>query len=82
MEISHFDEKSGVIAAPTAWGRWYQTASEVVIEVEVEEGTRGKDVDIEIKPSRISCFVRNKEIFKVLLIVFPIDQNLSSSRNG
>jgi len=64
MEISHFDEKSGVISAPTPWGRWYQTAAEVGIEVEVEKGTRGKDVVIEIKPSRISCIVRNQEIFK------------------
>ena len=64
MEVSHFDEKSGIISAKTPWGRWYQTVAEVTIEVEVENGTRGKDVKIDIKPSRISCFVKDKEIFK------------------
>ena len=65
MEVSHFDEKSGIIFASTTWGRWYQTIAEVIIEVDVENGTRGKDVKIDIKPSRISCVVHNKEIFKV-----------------
>ena len=65
MEVPHFDEKSGIIFASTTWGRWYQTIAEVIIEVDVENGTRGKDVKIDIKPSRISCVVHNKEIFKV-----------------
>lgn len=30
---SHFDEKSGVIYCSTPWGKWYQTAEEVVIEI-------------------------------------------------
>ena len=68
MDNSHFDEKSGVITASTAWGRWNQTVSEVVIEVDVERGTRGKEVAIEIKPNHISCFVRKQEIFKVIYI--------------
>ena len=67
MEVSHFDEKSGIIFASTTWGRWYQTVAEVIIEVDVENGTRGKDVKIDIKPSRISCVVHNKEIFKVII---------------
>ena len=66
MANSHFEEKSGVIAASTPWGRWYQTGSEVVIEIEVEKGTRGKEVAIGIKPSHISCSVRQKKIFKVV----------------
>ena len=65
METSHFDEKSGVITASTNWGRWYQTESDVVIEIDVEKGTRGKEAAIEIKPSHISCIVRGQEIFKV-----------------
>ena len=68
MDNSHFDEKSGVITAATAWGRWNQTVSEVVIEVDVERGTRGKEVAIEIKPNHISCYVRKQEIFKVIYI--------------
>ena len=68
MDNSHFEEKSGVITASTAWGRWNQTVSEVVIEVDVERGTRGKEVAIEIKPNHISCYVRKQEIFKVIYI--------------
>ena len=63
---NHFEEKSGIIAAKTPWGKWYQTGTEVVIEIEVEKGTRGKDVSVLIKPSQISCCVRQKNIFKVI----------------
>ncbi len=62
----HFEEKSGIIVAKTPWGKWYQTGTEVVIEIEVEKGTRGKDVSVLIKPSQISCCVRQKNIFKVI----------------
>ena len=76
MDNSHFDEKSGVITASTAWGRWNQTVSEVVIEVDVERGTRGKEVAIEIKPNHISCYVRKQEIFKVNYIFLVAWKNL------
>ena len=65
METSHFDEKSGVITASTNWGRWYQTESDVVIEIDVEKGTSGKEASRDIKPCHISCLVRGQEIFKV-----------------
>ena len=67
MANSHFDEKSGVIESLTPWGRWYQTLLEVVIEVQVEKGTRGKEVAVEIKPSYIYCSVRQKKLFEVRL---------------
>ena len=76
MDNSHFDEKSGVITASTAWGRWNQTVSEVVIEVDVERGTRGKEVAIEIKPNHISCYVRKQEIFKVKYIFLVTLKNI------
>ena len=79
MDNSHFDEKSGVITASTAWGRWNQTVSEVVIEVDVERGTRGKEVAIEIKPNHISCYVRKQEIFKVIYIFLVALKNLYSN---
>ena len=81
MDNSHFDEKSGVITASTAWGRWNQTVSEVVIEVDVERGTRGKEVAIEIKPNHISCYVRKKEIFKVIYIFLVALKNLNCKPN-
>jgi hypothetical protein len=42
----------------------FQTESDVVIEIDVEKGTRGKEATVEIKPSHISCVVRGQEIFK------------------
>jgi hypothetical protein len=70
MSNSHFDEKSGVIAHSTPWGRWNQTVSEVVIEVDLEPGTRGKDVKVVIKPSHIECVVKGNQIFKVRIYFF------------
>ena len=70
----HFDEKSGIIAAKTPWAKWYQTGTEVVIEIEVEKGTRGKDVSVLIKPSQISCCVRQKNIFKVIFSGASLDK--------
>ena len=60
---SHFDEKSGIVECKTEWGRWYQTVAEVVVEVDLEPGTRGKDVDVTIQPNKLTCAVRQKEIF-------------------
>jgi len=62
---SHFDEKSGVVFHETSFGRWWQTVAEVVIEVNVEKGTRGKDVSVVIKPSQLECRVKGELIFKV-----------------
>ncbi len=69
MSNSHFDEKSGVITHSTPWGRWSQTVNEVVIEIDVEPGTRGKDVKVGIKPSYLECVVKGNEIFKVRIFL-------------
>ncbi|GFV64539.1 nudC domain-containing protein 2 [Trichonephila clavipes] len=63
MPLSHFDERSGIVAAKTPWGRWWQTVSEVYIEVDVPPGTPGKDCKVTITPNRIVCRVKDKEIF-------------------
>lgn len=79
----HFDERSGVVKSRTPWGTWAQTIEEVFIEVDVPQGTRGKDVKCDIKAKSISCAVQGKEIFKVgglfalLLIVMSIPLPLS-----
>ena len=65
MWLSHFDEKSGVVPCKTEWGRWYQTAQEVTVEVDLEEGTRGKEIQVETRPNFIRCIVRGKELFQV-----------------
>ncbi len=63
--MSNFEEKSGIVAHKTEWGRWYQTVSEVTIEVDLEPGTRGKEVQCQIKPNHLSCKVRDKLLFEV-----------------
>ena len=62
---SHFDEKSGVVVCATPWGRWNQNVAEVNIEVDLEPGTRAKDLTVTIKPSQLSCSIKQKEIFNV-----------------
>ena len=62
----HFEEKSGIVRCQTEWGRWYQTVAEVVIEVDLEEGTKGKEVKVDIAPSKLRAEVRGKVIFEVI----------------
>jgi len=60
---SHFDEKSGVVACKTSWGKWYQTVDEVVLEIDCEQGTRGKEIGIKIQSTNLSCTVKGKQLF-------------------
>lgn len=60
---SHFDEKSGVVSCKTPWGSWYQTVEEIVVNVNVEEGTRGRDIRVNIKPNHITCTVKGEILF-------------------
>ena len=64
MSNSHFDEKSGVICHKTDFGQWHQTVDEVVILVNLESGTRGKEVHVDIQPNKLKCVVRGKIIFE------------------
>ena len=66
--VSHFEDKAGVVSCPTTWGSWHQTAHEVNVLIDTEAGTRGKEVDIIIKPSSLTCSVRGKELFKVGIV--------------
>ncbi|TRY73811.1 hypothetical protein TCAL_02575 [Tigriopus californicus] len=62
--MAHFDEKSGIVVAPTEWGQWYQTQSEVMIEVNLEPDTKGKEVQVILKPKQLKCTVRGQVIFE------------------
>lgn len=64
-ELSHFDEKSGVIPCSTPWGKWWQTVAEVHIEVNLPQQTRAKNVKVVGKPNFIECVVHGNTIFKV-----------------
>jgi hypothetical protein len=74
---SHFDEKSGIIYYETSFGsfngRWSQTVNEVVVEIDVDVGTRGKDVRVVIKPSLLECHVKGNLVFKVKNILLKHD---------
>ena len=63
--LSHFEEKSGVVPSETPWGSWAQTIDEVIVEVNVPKGTRGREVSCEIKPKSIKLVLKGKEVFKV-----------------
>ncbi|KXJ14356.1 nudC domain-containing protein 2 [Exaiptasia diaphana] len=60
----NFDERSGVIYSNTPWGRWAQTIEDVFIEIDVPCGTRGKNIQCDIKINNLTCVVRDKEIIK------------------
>ena len=69
---SHFDEKAGVAVCRTPWGRWYQTVGEVVVEVDLEKGTRAKECWVTILPNQLTCTVRQKELFNVSKLYYFI----------
>lgn len=72
MSLSHFDERSGIVAAETPWGRWWQTVSEVFVEINIPPGTPGKDCKIIIKPNYLECRVKDKELIKVTVLTLFI----------
>lgn len=61
--LSHFDEKSGVVKCPAPWGNWWQTVDEVFIEVLPECQVKSKEVNIKCTNRKIACTVQNKELF-------------------
>eukprot|EP00041_Stephanoeca_diplocostata_P001876 m.21899 g.21899 ORF g.21899 m.21899 type:complete len:167 (-) comp12564_c0_seq2:1298-1798(-) len=55
----NFDEKSGIVKSATPWGHWYQTIDEVVVIVNLERGTRAKQLNVSIKPQRLQVILLN-----------------------
>ena len=43
----------------------FQTVGEVVVEVDLEKGTRAKECRINILPNQLTCVVRDKTLFNV-----------------
>jgi len=64
MSNSHFDEKSGIVCHETEFGKWYQSVAEVTVLVNLELGTRGKEVHVDIQPNKLKCEVRGKLLFE------------------
>lgn len=65
MDISHFDEKSGIVPCNTEWGRWWQTVDELHIEVTLPVNTKSKDVKVNVTNSSITCQILGKTLFSV-----------------
>eukprot|EP00056_Hartaetosiga_gracilis_P016651 m.5586 g.5586 ORF g.5586 m.5586 type:complete len:152 (-) comp4413_c0_seq1:98-553(-) len=70
-----FEEKSGVVESPTEWGTWSQTLEEVTICVNVPEGTRTKELKIDINPSALSVKLKDQPIMDGLLFATIVEDN-------
>lgn len=62
--MSDFDDRSGIVACETPWGRWWQTIDDVTVEVQVATGTRAKDVRCTIRPSFIALSIAGTTVFE------------------
>ncbi|EEB13573.1 NudC domain-containing protein, putative [Pediculus humanus corporis] len=62
--LSFFDEKRRVSKFKTDWGFWWQTVSEVHIEVNIPSNTSAKDIKVKVNPKFISCTVKGNVIFE------------------
>lgn len=73
--MADFEDRSGVVYCSTEWGGWYQTLTDVNVEVNLQQGTKGKEVKVTIAPSRIECIVRGNTIFKGALFEKVIEDD-------
>eukprot|EP00088_Acartia_fossae_P069741 TRINITY_DN9188_c0_g1_i11.p1 TRINITY_DN9188_c0_g1~~TRINITY_DN9188_c0_g1_i11.p1 ORF type:complete len:302 (-),score=43.87 TRINITY_DN9188_c0_g1_i11:1106-2011(-) len=62
--MADFEERSGVVACETEWGRWYQTVEDVSLEINLTPGTKGREVKVDISTRRIQCQIRGTVIIK------------------
>ena len=59
-------KKSGIVPCDTSWGTWAQTIDEVFLEINLEEGTKSKDIKVDIGANRLSVNVAGKKILEVI----------------
>jgi len=62
--MSDFEDRSGCVKVSTEWGRWWQTLSDITVEVDLEQGTKGKEVKLSIAPRKIQCQVKGATVFE------------------
>ena len=65
---ANFEEKSGLVSCYTSWGSWGQTVEEVHVEVNVNPGTKAKDIKCQIQPKDVFLSVAGKTILKVCML--------------
>jgi len=63
--MSDFDDRSGIVACTTPWGRWWQTIDDVTVEVNVVGACKAKEIQCSITPHSLSLAVRGSTLFKV-----------------
>ncbi|XP_064636837.1 nudC domain-containing protein 2-like isoform X2 [Lineus longissimus] len=62
--MADFDERSSTVTVDTNWGSWFQTIDEVFVEIDVNEGTRGKDVKCDITSKKMRVTVLGKVVIE------------------
>uniref|UniRef100_A0A8C4NB28 NudC domain containing 2 n=1 Tax=Eptatretus burgeri TaxID=7764 RepID=A0A8C4NB28_EPTBU len=60
-----FDERSGVVRCQAPWGCWYQTLEDVVLEIDLPEGTSARNIKCVLEPSRLSVSLSGNCILQV-----------------
>ena len=63
--VANLEEKFGPVVSVTDWGRWWQTGHEVHIEVDVPEGTKPKELRVDIQPMSIHVGYLDQTYFRV-----------------
>ncbi|ESO93904.1 hypothetical protein LOTGIDRAFT_153375 [Lottia gigantea] len=61
--MSDFDEKSGAVSSRTEWGHWFQTLEEVYIEINVNPGTKSKDIKCNFQNKHLHVSVKGQGEF-------------------
>eukprot|EP00794_Sanderia_malayensis_P007563 gene7563-8401_t len=59
-----FEERSGLVTCTTPWGKWGQTIEDVIIYVDVPEGTVSKMIQCVIQFKKISLIVKDTVVFQ------------------
>jgi len=72
--LSHFEERGGIVTSKHEWGRWSQSVREVNVEVNLEPGTKAKELAVCIRPNHLQCrlannsreFLNVREVYNVI----------------
>ena len=63
--MSHFDEKAELVEAKAPQYTWKQSLEEVQVFVPVPAGTRGKQIQCDVKTNKLLLRVNNNVIIDV-----------------
>lgn len=63
--MAHFDERSGIVACKTEWGRWWQTLEEVYIEILTGKDINAKQVQCKIATNSLRVTIDGEVLINV-----------------